>query len=60
MGCEVTVADPGPPKWPLLPLEGLLALGDVAVRWGMFSGTGCREPMLVTPTSEALPALLRA
>lgn len=54
--------------WPwlltVLPLplvaEGLLAPGEVEVRWGMFSGTGWRDPMLVTPTSEALPALLRA
>lgn len=45
---------------PLLAAAGLLAPGEVAVRWGMFSGTGCCEPMLVTPTSEALPALLRA
>jgi hypothetical protein len=44
---------------PLAP-TGLLAPGEVAIRWGMFSGTGWRDPMLVTPTSEALPALLRA
>lgn len=43
----------GPVLPPALPVPG-----DVAVRWGMFSGTGWRDPMLVT--SEALPALLRA
>lgn len=66
---------PTEPGWPLilpgtwwpcvlvpvpLPVAGLLAPGEVAVRWGMFSGTGWLEPMLVTPTSDALPALLRA
>jgi len=45
---------------PLLAAAGLLAPGEVAVRCGMFSGTGCWEPMLVTPTSEAFPALLSA
>lgn len=44
----------------LLAAAGLLAPGEVAVRCGMFSGTGCWEPILVTPTSEAFPALLSA
>lgn len=36
-------------------------VGVPAAAWcGMFSGRGCWEPMLVTPTSEALPALERA
>lgn len=50
------------PPWELiLPLLAeLLAPGEVEVRCGMFSGTGWREPMLVTPRSEAFPALLRA
>lgn len=54
-----------PPLVPPLPVPvdavaaaGLLAPGEVAVKWGMFSGTGWRDPMLVT--SEDLPALLRA
>lgn len=52
------------PPWALMlpppvpAAAGLLVPGEVAVRWGMFSGTGWRDPMLVT--SEALPALLRA
>jgi hypothetical protein len=31
--------------------------GEVAVRCGMFSACGCSVPMVVTPVSEALPAL---
>lgn len=48
---------PFPPcawPWPLLPLD------EVADKCGMFSGSGCLDPMFVTPTSEAFPALLRA
>ena len=37
---------------PLLPV-----LGEGVLRCGMFSGSGCWEPIVVTPTSEALPAL---
>ena len=34
--------------------------GDGPPRWGMFSTCGCSVPMVVTPVSEALPALERA
>ena len=47
------------PLCPLpFPLVLLFWLGEL--RCGMFSGKGCCEPMEVTPTSEALPALERA
>ncbi len=34
--------------------------GEEAERWGMFSAWGCSVPIVVTPVSEALPALERA
>jgi hypothetical protein len=43
------------PRGPLPPLELVGRPGEL--RCGMFSGSGCWEPMEVTPTSEALPAL---
>ena len=34
--------------------------GEEAERCGMFSACGCSVPIVVTPLSEALPALERA
>ena len=49
---------PCPLPTPPAPLPLFPGLGEL--KCGMFSGRGCCEPIEVTPTSDALPALERA
>jgi hypothetical protein len=54
---DVVLSSPLPLFAPLLLA---LLFRPVVFRCGMFSGCGCCEPIVVTPASEALPALLSA
>jgi hypothetical protein len=54
--CKKLLSLTGLPLWPweVTPIALLLCGVDEC---GMFSGTGCSRPIVVTPASDALPAL---
>lgn len=56
LACSSRLSFPGDTAVPPVVVEVPVGLWE----WGIFSGRGCFEPMVVTPTSEALPALERA
>lgn len=65
--CKKLASLTGLPLWPPssgplfpLPLPLPLLVGPGEVKCGIFSGSGCSEPMDVTPPSGILPAFERA